>query len=79
MSIDDHALAFLQAGGVLTPAVGEEKWRCLAVHSLVSRLRERGHTITCKRQFDRQTRRTWGEYRYVAPVTRMPTEQLSFA
>ena len=67
MSIDDAALAFLQAGGILTPAVGEAKWRCLAVHSLVARLRKRGHVIPCKWRYDATTRRKWGEYKLARP------------
>ena len=67
MSIDDAALQYLLAGGVLTPAVGEAKWRCLAVHSLVARLRKRGHTIPCQWRYDPQTRRRWGEYRIAQP------------
>ena len=62
MNLDDKILEFLKDGGVLTPAVGEERWRCLAVHSAVARLRQRGHVIPCKRRFDPVTRRTWGEY-----------------
>lgn len=67
MSIDDQALEFLQSGGVLTPAVGEEKWRCLAVHSLVARLRKRGFSIPCKRRHDKESGRIWGEYRLSQP------------
>ena len=65
MSLDDKALEYLGAGNVLTPAVGEQLWRCLAVHSLIARLRKRGHTITCKMK--RRGTRSWGEYR-LAPV-----------
>ena len=75
MSVDDAALAFLEAGGVLTPAVGEAKWRCLAVHSLVARLRKRGYVIPCRHRYDATTRRKWGEYTLQRP--REP-QQLSF-
>ncbi len=68
MSIDDKALALLLTGAVLTPAVGEEMWRCLAVHSLVARLRKRGYIIPCKMRRDADTRRVWGEYRLVEPI-----------
>lgn len=67
MSIDDQALEFLKTGAVLTPSIGEEKWRCLAVHSLVARLRSRGYTIACKRRYDKSTKRIWGEYRLQQP------------
>ena len=68
MSIDDKALALLQSGAVLTPAVGEELWRCLAVHSLVARLRKRGYIIPCKMRRNAETGRVWGEYSMVEPI-----------
>ena len=67
MTVDDMALEYLKAGLTLTPAVGEKLWRCLAVHSLVARLRKRGYVISCKRRFDKDTRRIWGEYRLLRP------------
>ena len=64
MSLDTDVLAYLQTGAVLTPAVGEERWRCLAVHSSVSRLRTAGHRIDCKMIYPPSGRR-YGEYRLV--------------
>jgi hypothetical protein len=47
MDIDDTILTYLRTGAVLTPAIAAEKWKVLALHSSISRLRERGHQITC--------------------------------
>ena len=68
MSIDDQALAVMQSGVVMTPAVGEERWRCLAVHSLIARLRKRGYIIETKMRRNDETGRVWGEYRMVEPI-----------
>ena len=63
-SLDAQVLAYLQTGAVLTPAVGEERWKCLAVHSSVARLRAVGHKIDCKMIYPPSGRR-YGEYTLV--------------
>lgn len=63
--VDAAVLSALQAGDVLTPAIAAERWRVLALHSAISRLREAGHEITCTMRHERG--RKFGEYRYVAP------------
>lgn len=65
MSLDAQILAALKAGERLTPAIADARWRVLALHSAISRLRASGHTIRCTRRFDRNTRRTWGEYELI--------------
>ena len=60
IDLDNAILAYLQTGAALTPAIADEKWRCLALHSAVSRLRERGHNITCTMRSGNGRR--WGEY-----------------
>ena len=64
-ALDSEILRYLQAGDVLTPAIAAERWRVLALHSAISRLREAGHEITCTMRHERG--RKFGEYRYVAP------------
>ena len=68
MTLDDRALEYLQSGGVLTPAVGQELWRCYAVHSIAARLRKRGYVIPCKLRHNKETGRSYGEYRLSQPV-----------
>ena len=68
MSIDDEALAYLQTGAALTPAIGEERWRCLAVHSMIARLRKRGYNIACKMRRS-EAGRNYGEYRLLGQLT----------
>ncbi|MBC7939732.1 MAG: hypothetical protein H7Z19_08210 [Chitinophagaceae bacterium] len=60
MSHDTRILAHLKRASI-TPAVAYAKYRCLALHSAISRLRGLGHRITCTMRA-RGTRR-WGEYR----------------
>lgn len=67
MSLDAQVLEYLQTGAVLTPAVGEERWRCLAVHSAVARVRKllpAGQRVVCKMRRSPSGRR-YGEYRLV--------------
>ncbi len=67
MSLDTEVLEYLRTGAVLTPAVGEERWRCLAVHSAVARVRKllpAGQRITCKMRRS-PAGRPYGEYRLV--------------
>ena len=63
--IDAAILDALRGGDVLTPAIAAERWRVLALHSAISRLREAGYEITCTMRHERG--RKFGEYRYVAP------------
>ena len=58
--LDNAILAYLQTGAVLTPALAADKFRCLALHSACSRLREKGHNITCTMRSGNGRR--WGEY-----------------
>ena len=46
-ALDAQILSALKSGEALTPAIAAERWRCLALHSAIARLRERGHSISC--------------------------------
>lgn len=59
MSLDAQVLAALQAGDVITPAVAWERWRILALHSAIARLRKT-HPIHCTMR--RENGRTFGSY-----------------
>ena len=67
---DDAILAALQAGAILTPAIAAEKWGCLALHSAISRIRERGHTITCTLRSENGRR--FGSYRLTGENRELP-------
>ena len=67
---DAAILAALQAGAVLTPAIAAEKWGCLALHSAISRIRERGHTITCTLRTENGRR--FGSYRLTGENRELP-------
>lgn len=48
MSQCANILVHLQAGKTLTPAEAYEKFNCLALHSRIAELRDRGFKIDCK-------------------------------
>ena len=59
MSADIRILAHLKRAS-LTPATAYARYRCLALHSAVSRLRRLGHDIRCTMQARGSKR--WGRY-----------------
>ena len=59
MSEDSMILAHLKRSSI-TPAVAYARYRCLVLHSAISRLRGLGHRIDCKME-SRGTKR-WGRY-----------------
>ena len=59
MSEDSLILAHLKRRSI-TPAVAFARYRCLVLHSAISRLRGLGHRIDCKME-SRGTKR-WGRY-----------------
>lgn len=59
MSEDTRILAHLKRRSI-TPAVAYAKYRCLALHSAISRLRGLGHRIACK--MEARGRKRWGRY-----------------
>lgn len=66
MSQDALILAHLKAGHLLTPAIAAEKWRCLALHSAIARLRKAGYRIICT--WRSGNGRVYGEYRISEPA-----------
>lgn len=60
MSQADRILAYLQAGNGITPKIAYEQFDCLALHSRIAELRDRGHDITCTIRTGNGKR--WGWY-----------------
>lgn len=61
MNQEDAILAHLQLGNVITPAEAYAMFGCLALHSRIACLRERGYLIPCV--IRSRGRQRWGEYR----------------
>jgi hypothetical protein len=57
---DARILSHLKRGAI-TPAVAYARYRCLALHSAIARLRKAGHRIVCTMK--RRGTRHWGEYK----------------
>lgn len=66
MSQSDAILEALQRGEVVTPAVAYQRWGCLALHSRIAELRDRGYRIDCTIETGGGKR--WGSYALVGPV-----------
>jgi len=60
----DAILAHLRAGNTITPAEAYSLFGCLALHSRIAELRERGHVIACR--IVQAGRKHFGEYRIAA-------------
>jgi len=60
MSQDDQVLEWLKSGRAITPAQAHTLCGTLALHSIIARLRARGHVIDCEIQSNGKSR--WGLY-----------------
>lgn len=63
MTQSEQILVALQRGERVTPHTAHERWGCLALHSRIAELRERGYRIEC--QIVTGNGRRWGEYRLI--------------
>ena len=59
MTYDTAILRHLRRRSI-TPAIAYTKFRCLALHSAISRLRDVGHKIKCTRE--QKGTKHWGRY-----------------
>lgn len=58
---EDQAILRHLKHTTITPRVAYLRYRCLALHSAISRLRKLGHKISCTMRA--QGVKRWGEYR----------------
>lgn len=65
----DKVLAYLQAGHGITPKMAYEMFGCLALHSRIAELRDRGHDIVCTIRTANGKR--WGWYHLRAVQLRL--------